>query len=99
VANGKPNENNEPPTESISEGKRCQRRIGRSYGLIFCKNLRKTVGGLKVCKIEGMKAGIFKGMIRESYEHLDKLGNFFFFKNFGLSGAINGKRTHRFFGT
>jgi len=61
--------------------------------------VEKTMSGQKVCSRKSMKAGGSKGMIRESYEHLDKLGNFFFFKNFGLSGAINGKRTHRFFGT
>jgi len=44
--------------------------------------VEKTMSGQKVCKGESMKAGISKGMIRESYKHLASLGVCEFFKIF-----------------
>ena len=44
--------------------------------------VEKTMSGQKVCKGESMKTRTSKGMIRESYEHLGKLGNSVFRKNF-----------------
>jgi len=43
------------------------------------------MSGQKVCKVGSMKAPESKGMIRESYKHLAKLGKFFFFKNFYIN--------------
>lgn len=44
--------------------------------------VEKAMSGQKVCKGESMKTRISKGMIRESYEHLAKLGVCEFFKIF-----------------